>query len=607
MRGFFSLLRRFRSDERGVFAVLFGVFAIVLIAAAGAVVDFTNLELTRTRAQQALDSAALGLATKIYSKTVTKQDLIDQAQALVAERLNSGNVTTKISDAVIDKANGTLRLIGSIEVPMAFVQLVGIKTIKATIVAEATKGSVNIEVAVALDNTGSMSGDIEFLREGLNGIIDIIVNDVQQPTYSKMALAPYASQVYGGEFADKLRGPIPDARSINTLYWSGPLVDLAKATKANPVVVTTVSTHGYNNGDIVYISGVKGMTQLNGKFYKVSNKTSQTFALQDTNGSNINGTSYGTFTTTTTTDYARKCLTWVSSASACQVYADAPAHGFSTGDYVRTNANLSSTWRNKTYAITKQSDDVYSLDGVTSTSATQPLSTSGGAWCMKYGCEWYRFNNYSGGTTTYRVSKCVTERVTDAYTDTAPATTWLGMSYVNGSGTCDLAQQITPLTPDKIKLHAEADAMTTHGSTAGHLGTAWAWYLLASKFGDVWNDAENVPASYTAPNTMKVAILMTDGDYNQQYCNGVDNDSISDCTQPNSSTTQARALCTAMKAAGVIVYTVGFRIAKNSSQATTMSNCASDAGKAFLPANGQALIDDFEEIAQNITNMRLSK
>ena len=37
-----------------------------------------------------------------------------------------------------------------------------------------------------------------------------------------------------------------------------------------------------------------------------------------------------------------------------------------------------------------------------------------------------------------------------------------------------------------------------------------------------------------------------------------------------------------------------------------MSDCATDASKAFLPADGAALIADFEEIAQNITNLRLS-
>ena len=44
-----------------------------------------------------------------------------------------------------------------------------------------------------------------------------------------------------------------------------------------------------------------------------------------------------------------------------------------------------------------------------------------------------------------------------------------------------------------------------------------------------------------------------------------------------------------------------------SSQATTLSGCASDPSKVFLPASGQQLIDDFQEIAQTINRKRLSK
>ncbi len=50
------------------------------------------------------------------------------------------------------------------------------------------------------------------------------------------------------------------------------------ATQANPCVVTATG-HGYSNGDIVYISGVVGMTQLNGNFYTVANKAANTFQL----------------------------------------------------------------------------------------------------------------------------------------------------------------------------------------------------------------------------------------------------------------------------------------------------------------------------------------
>lgn len=58
------------------------------------------------------------------------------------------------------------------------------------------------------------------------------------------------------------------------------------ATQANPVVITSAA-HGYSNGDDVEISGITGMTELNGKRFTVANVTANTFEL-----SGIDGTSY---------------------------------------------------------------------------------------------------------------------------------------------------------------------------------------------------------------------------------------------------------------------------------------------------------------------------
>jgi len=66
-------------------------------------------------------------------------------------------------------------------------------------------------------------------------------------------------------------------------------------TKANPAVVTA-SSHGYSNGNEVIITLVGGMTEINGKRYKVANKTTNTFELQDLDGNNINSTAYTTYT-----------------------------------------------------------------------------------------------------------------------------------------------------------------------------------------------------------------------------------------------------------------------------------------------------------------------
>ena len=62
-------------------------------------------------------------------------------------------------------------------------------------------------------------------------------------------------------------------------------------TAANPAVVTS-NSHGYSNGDFVTISSVVGMTEVNGKTFKVADKTTNTFELQDVDGNDINSSGY---------------------------------------------------------------------------------------------------------------------------------------------------------------------------------------------------------------------------------------------------------------------------------------------------------------------------
>ncbi len=70
---------------------------------------------------------------------------------------------------------------------------------------------------------------------------------------------------------------------------------ISAITKANPAVVTATG-HGYSNGDEVVISGVVGMTEVNGKRFLVANKATNTFELTDKDGTNINSSTFTTYT-----------------------------------------------------------------------------------------------------------------------------------------------------------------------------------------------------------------------------------------------------------------------------------------------------------------------
>src|SRR6266436_1824227 len=70
---------------------------------------------------------------------------------------------------------------------------------------------------------------------------------------------------------------------------------ISGATQANPGVITDTA-HGYLNGDWIFISGVVGMTQLNGNYYIIANKTANTYQLTDLNGVAINTTTFSAYT-----------------------------------------------------------------------------------------------------------------------------------------------------------------------------------------------------------------------------------------------------------------------------------------------------------------------
>lgn len=76
-------------------------------------------------------------------------------------------------------------------------------------------------------------------------------------------------------------------------YVTDATFDILGVTKANPAVVTTDGAHGWSNGDEVTISGIVGMTELNGRNFKIANVTAVTFSLLEMDGvTAINSTAF---------------------------------------------------------------------------------------------------------------------------------------------------------------------------------------------------------------------------------------------------------------------------------------------------------------------------
>jgi len=70
-------------------------------------------------------------------------------------------------------------------------------------------------------------------------------------------------------------------------------IAITGAAQANPAVISVINT--YSVGDWVFVSGVVGMTQLNGNYYSVLAASGTTITLGDLNGVPIDSTAFGAY------------------------------------------------------------------------------------------------------------------------------------------------------------------------------------------------------------------------------------------------------------------------------------------------------------------------
>jgi len=611
-------LNRFRRREGGAVAIWFAVMALPLAILAFGLIDVNRASVEKRHLQDALDAATLLAARSTSSTTAEIQDI--GAAALRAE-------LTGVTDAKLVSSTFTIsgtRIVGkataTVTPVIANLWLGGDMNIGAT--SEVVRTSKNLEVALVLDITLSMKDDkIEDLQEAATKLVDMVVSDVQLPFYSKAALVPFSVGVNMDTYAAAARGPVVGTNTVTAAAWWNHGTDsvITKITKANPGVITTSSNHGLVNGDYVYISGVKGMTQLNGNIYKVAGKAAKTFQLNTLAGAKVNTGSFGDWTSDGT---VRKCF----SPDCAILVTTAADHGYTDGQLVmfkgvKGMTDLNHTDNNqKVFTVTKRSARTFSLNG-TVRSSFPAYTSAGTSYCVIDGCEYVRFVSKDNDIETFQITTCVTERTTpsaERYTEASPGTYPVGRMYRSGGTGCP-ANKIVPLTTEKQTLKDEIAAFKVTGTTAGQIGTAWGWYMLSPNFASLW-PAASQPAAYTAPDTLKVAVIMTDGEFNTTYCDGVSSsisDSIvgtrvKDCKVPTNAnlvdgTTQALALCENMKDAGVIVYTVGFALNGNVTAENFINTCASSSDHVFLPSGGVALKDAFAAIGRDILKLRLAK
>ncbi len=367
--------------------------------------------------------------------------------------------------------------------------------------------------------------------------------------------------------------------------------------------VVTSANHGLSATDDIFIWGVSESssgTSLNTSANSSINPSSPSGNVFYMPG---NGNSYKTWSSGGSLGAC--------ASSTCNIDVTANNHGLASGERVEITGvagmtGLNSVSGRRTWGITKLSDNSYRLtDSTPGLSGMSDYSSGGASQCLTYGCaKLFPSTGTSASTSPYLPTNCLVERYgADAATDVSPATSPLGMLY-SSNGTCTSSNYVTPLTADRARLTASIDALQTGGMTAGQIGIAWAWYMLSPNFNGVFDqEAANAAKTYDTKELVKVAVLMTDGEFNSSTCNGLSSGTL--CTATNTYT-QAQAICTAMKAQKIVIYTVGLELT-DTNATNFLTNCATSPAYAHLAANTDELKVAFRKISASISKLRLSK
>lgn len=195
----YRLLSRFRRDERGAAAVFFAVSVVPLTVALGAAVDYSRMADFRASMQLGVDAAAIVLAkepsTATDAQLQARGRLVFDSSAKVGGGYSTASLTATRVNRVV-----TVQAVGQVQLMFGGVLGMRAATIHAN--SQAKSGKRKIELALALDNTGSMASNSKLveLKRAVKNLLDKLdkLNDVE-PGAVKVSLVPFTTQVKVGK------------------------------------------------------------------------------------------------------------------------------------------------------------------------------------------------------------------------------------------------------------------------------------------------------------------------------------------------------------------------------------------------------------------------
>lgn len=187
----------FLRNDRGVVALLFGLLLIPALGAAGAALDYSRASNAKTQLQAALDATALAVARA--ARDMDDEQLYAFAQNYLAAN-HSTSVNAQYQLTSVDRQDDAVIMTASGVVPTTVFAVLGIEDVPIGAHSEVSWNTGRVEIALVLDNTGSMSRQNRMakLKEATHGLLDILEMQAIHTDDVRISVVPFDMHVNVG-------------------------------------------------------------------------------------------------------------------------------------------------------------------------------------------------------------------------------------------------------------------------------------------------------------------------------------------------------------------------------------------------------------------------
>jgi hypothetical protein len=475
-------------------------------------------------------------------------------------------------------------------------------------------GQTKLWVSLVLDNTGSMSetdktgtSKISALRTAAANLLTTLKGASANAGDVKVAVIPFSKTVNVGNTSSTV-----NATWIDWSDWEapppsstpgsdvGPGSDCPYATNKSPygytclttpdngssttstvpVVTAWDSSTSYSKGDQVSYNGSYYVATKNSSNKKPSGSSN----YWDTQSANYSGyicpgTDNGKYNNGRSGHYYNGCYDSVPSSKTTTTTCVQKSYGSSNC----TTTTTSGAYYGSTQSTSSQS---CSGSGWNQTCTTSTVTKTG----APYSHTWHA-NSHS----TW--SGCIEDRKKDYDISNTAASGGDTNFPAENSQSCVPSVMVGQLSYDWSALNTEVSNMSAGGSTNQTIGLAWGWQAQSN--------VSPLNAGALPNNTSQYIILLSDGLNTQDRWYG-------DGSSTNTSDTKAiddrmSDLCTAAKKGGMTIYTIFVDLNGTTGNSKVLQDCASDSSKYFDLTTSGAIITTLNNIAQQITQLRVAQ